>query len=105
MEFGRHRWPVPGGLSGWRRLLQECQHPVAEVRAINRLGAWTWRILQSDQAPLHKTLPPLDDGVWARGAFVRDGGDALAVQTSYDDSSAFHSLFGFGPAGSQLFQP
>ena len=38
VERGGHRRTVPAGLAGRRGLFQQGQHPVAKVRAINRLG-------------------------------------------------------------------
>ncbi len=97
LECGCDRWTIQAGLACRRRLLQKREHPVAEIRAIKRLGSWPRRIQQSGQPVLGKALPPLDDSI---GASATDTGNllnSLASQTAQDNLSSFDHLFRFGP--------
>src|SRR5208282_1781929 len=98
-ESCRHRGTIPAGLTCWRRRFQDSQHLVAEVRAINRLGAGSWRIAQPGQPALHKALAPLDNGVGAGAALLGNLLHALSVQTTQNNASSFHHLFSFRPTG------
>ena len=101
---------MPNQISTWaglprrRRRLQQSQHSVAKVRAINRLGAGSWRIVQPGQPALHKALPPLNDGV---GTGVTSSGNfpnSLASQTTQDHLRSLGHLFRFGPTSGQALQ-
>src|SRR5215469_10592310 len=104
LERRRHRRTVPVRLSRGRRLFQQSQHPLAKVLAINPPSPRSFRIVQPGQAPLHKTLPPLDHGVRASVASASDLFHPLTCQTAQDDPGSFHRLPRLSAAPSQPFQ-
>lgn len=99
-----HRRSVPSSLAGGWRLLQQRQHSVAEVRAINRFGPGARGVLQAGQTTLRKALPPLDDRVGTGMATASHLLDAFAGQTAQDDLNSFDHLPRLGPTSGQPFQ-
>jgi hypothetical protein len=77
--------PVPTRLTGRWRLLQQRQHAVAKVLAIDGFGAWPRRVAQAGQSALHKALPPFDDGIRPGAAGARHLLHSLPSQTPQDD--------------------
>src|SRR5258706_82119 len=93
LQRGGDSRTVPARLARRRRLLQKSQHPVAELRAINRFGPGSRRIAQARQAVLDETAAPLDHPI---GTGLISAGHLFFSLTSHTNPGqprSVHSLF------------
>src|ERR1700720_1235253 len=104
LERGRYRRTIPAGLACRRRLFQEREHLVAELRAVKRFGSRPRCVHQSGQPALCEALPPFNDGIRAGVTGVGHFLNSLASQTAQDNLSSFDHLFRFGPTSGQPLQ-